>query len=45
MAEDKTSRDEMIKKSGRTVVPVIDIDGEIFVGFDQGALKKKLGIS
>jgi len=45
VAEDKTSRDEMIKKSGRMVVPVIDIDGEIFVGFDQGALKKKLGIS
>ena len=45
VGEDKAARDEMIKKSGRMVVPVIDIDGEVFVGFDQGALKKKLGIS
>lgn len=45
VAEDKAARDEMIKKSGgRMVVPVIDIDGEIFVGFNQGELKKKLGL-
>jgi glutaredoxin len=34
----------MIKKSGRMVVPVIDIDGEIFVGFNQAELKKKQGL-
>lgn len=44
VAEDKAARDEMIKKSGRMVVPVIDIDGQIFVGFNQGELKKKLGL-
>lgn len=44
VAEDKVARDEMIKKSGRMVVPVIDIHGEVFVGFNQGELKKKLGL-
>jgi len=35
---------EMIKKSGQQGVPVIDIDGKIFVGYDESALKKALGI-
>lgn len=29
---------EMIQKSGQRGVPVIDIDGTIIVGFDQGAI-------
>lgn len=33
---------EMIEKSGQMGVPVIDIDGEILVGFDEKALKKAL---
>ena len=40
--EDKA--DEMIKKSGHMGVPVFDIDGEIILGFDQGRIKKTLGI-
>ena len=44
MAEDKAAREEMISKSGQMGVPVIDIDGEIMVGFDQTKLKEKLGI-
>jgi glutaredoxin 3 len=32
---DASARDEMIKKSGQMGVPVIDIDGDVIVGFDQ----------
>lgn len=44
VAADKAARDEMVKKSGQMGVPVIDIDGEFMVGFDEPKLKKKLGI-
>ena len=33
---------EMIKKSGQSGVPVIDIDGQIIVGFDKEKIKKAL---
>ena len=33
---------EMIEKSGQTGVPVIDIDGEIIVGFDVARIKAAL---
>lgn len=42
VAEDEKARDEMVERSHQMGVPVIDIDGEIFVGFDQQALKKAL---
>jgi glutaredoxin-like YruB-family protein len=35
---------EMVKKSGQMGVPVIDIDGQIIVGFDRGRIKKILDI-
>jgi glutaredoxin 3 len=35
---------KMIKKSGQQGVPVIDIGGEIIVGFDEKKLKKLLRI-
>jgi glutaredoxin-like YruB-family protein len=44
VAQDKAARDEMINKSGQMGVPVIDIDGELILGFDQAQLKKKLGL-
>ncbi len=31
---------EMVEKSGQMGVPVIDIDGEIIVGFDQAKIEK-----
>ncbi len=34
---------EMIDKSGQMGVPVIDIDGQIIVGFDKEAIEKALG--
>ena len=44
VAQDKAARDEMVKKSSQTSVPVIIIDGEIVVGFNEPVLKTKLGI-
>ena len=44
VAEDKAARDEMISKSGQMGVPVIEIDGDIVIGFDQARLKKRLGL-
>ena len=36
--------EEMKEKSGQMGVPVVDVDGEIIVGFDKEKLKSKLGI-
>ena len=44
VASDKPARDEMITKSGQMGVPVIDIDGEITVGFDEKWLRQKLNL-
>ena len=35
---------EMIKISGQTAVPVLDIEGEIIVGFDKDRIIKALGL-
>ena len=35
----------MIEKSGQMGVPVIDIDGKIFVGFDKDGISRALNIS
>ena len=35
VSEDPEKADEMIKKTGQMGVPVIEIDGEIIVGFDK----------
>ncbi len=36
--------EELIKKSGQTGIPVIDIDGNIIVGYNEGEMKRLLGI-
>jgi len=41
---DARARDEMIKKTGQMGVPVIEIDEEIIIGFDQRRISEKLGI-
>jgi glutaredoxin 3 len=35
VASDTDKRKEMVEKSGQLGVPVIDIDGQIMVGFDE----------
>ena len=42
--KDMESAEEMIKKSGQMGVPVLDIDGEIIIGFDKEKLKAALGL-
>lgn len=44
VVNDEKAREDMIKKSRQLGVPVIDVDGEIFIGFDQSGLKKALKI-
>jgi glutaredoxin len=34
----------MIRKSSQMTVPVIEIDGDIIIGFNEAELKAKLGI-
>jgi glutaredoxin-like YruB-family protein len=36
--------DEMMQKSGQMGVPVLDIEGEIIVGFDKERIKSALGL-
>jgi len=36
--------EEMIKVSGQMGVPVLDIDGEIIVGFDKERISQALGL-
>lgn len=42
VATDLAAREDMIRTSGQMGVPVIDVDGSIVVGFDQGRLKQLL---
>lgn len=44
VASDIEKRKEMIDKTGQMGVPVIDIGGEVIVGFDEGRIKTALGI-
>jgi glutaredoxin len=44
VGEDKEAAMEMIKKSGQRGVPVIDIDGNIVIGFDQEEIDRILGL-
>ena len=36
---------EMIERSGQMGVPVLDIDGEIIVGFDKAKIETALGLN
>jgi len=44
VSKDKKARDEMIKKSGRLEVPIMEIDDQIVVGFDKEKISQLLGI-
>ncbi len=41
---DEKAAEEMVERSGQMGVPVIDIDGEIIVGYDVPAIRKALGL-
>ena len=42
VGNDEKAAEEMIKLSGHHGVPVINVDGEIIVGFDEEKLKEAL---
>lgn len=44
VSADEKKAAEMIEKSGQMGVPVIDIDGEIIIGYDEKVLKKQLDL-
>lgn len=44
VATDDQARQDMIKKSHQMGVPVIDIEGEIIVGFNRQELERVLGL-
>lgn len=45
VASDQDRRKEMVDKSGQLGVPVIDIEGQVIVGFDRDTVAKTLGIT
>lgn len=44
VSTNEEAAEEMIKISGQMGVPVIDIEGELIVGFDKERIKKALGL-
>lgn len=44
VAQDAQAREEMVQRSSQMGVPVVDIDGQIVVGFDRAKISKLLNI-
>ncbi len=44
VSSNQQAAQEMIRKSGQMGVPVLDIGGEIIVGFDKEKIKAALGL-
>ena len=44
VGKSKKNAEQMIKKSGQSGTPVIDIGGEIIVGYNESKIKRELGI-
>jgi len=44
VSTNQSAAEEMIQKSGQMGVPVLDIEGEIIVGFDKEKIKAALGL-
>jgi glutaredoxin-like YruB-family protein len=42
VASDGRKADEMVRKSGQTGVPVIDVNGKVIVGFNRPEIEKAL---
>lgn len=45
VAADATKRAEMVEKSGQMGVPVIEIDNQVVVGYDQKLISNLLGLT
>ncbi len=44
VSADQQAVDELMQKSGQMGVPVLDIEGQIIVGFDRDNIKSALGL-
>ncbi|MBU0625356.1 glutaredoxin family protein [Patescibacteria group bacterium] len=44
VSRDEKAAEDMVKKSGQMGVPVIDVGGQIVVGFNQAELTRILGL-
>lgn len=44
VSEDENALERLVRVSGQTGVPVLEIDGEIVVGFDRARIAELLGI-
>jgi len=44
VGSDQVKAQEMMKKTGQMGVPVIDVEGQIVIGFDKEKIKQILGI-
>ncbi len=44
VSTDQEKAREMVDKSNQMGVPVLDLDGEIIIGFDKGAINATLGL-
>jgi len=44
VSANQAEAEEMVKKTGQMGVPVLDIEGEVIVGFDQDRIKAALGL-
>ena len=44
VVQDEQARNDMIQKSGQMGVPVIDVNGEIIIGYNKKKLAELLGI-
>jgi glutaredoxin 3 len=44
VSKDEKIRDDMVKRSGQMGVPVVEIDGQMIVGFDREKILNNLGI-
>jgi len=42
--KDEKTKDDLIKKTGKMEVPIVEIDGEIVIGFDKEKICKLLDI-
>ncbi len=44
VSSDQLAAEEMMQKSGQMGVPVLDVNGEVIIGFDKEAIIRALGI-
>jgi glutaredoxin 3 len=44
LSSDQQAVDDLMRKSGQMGVPVLDIDGQIIVGFNKEIIKQSLGL-